>query len=287
MRKHNKSNSKRRYLTITSIVILLLIILLYSWTQHKNSISTAKPDPTMAPIIMIPGSDADNNVLDGLINNVNNRYKEHHDVLKVTVSTDNHLSYSGHISSKEKNPYIVVGFENNQDGLENVKKQTAWFNIAFNDLQQKYHFKTFNAFGHSNGSLIWTYFLEDYFQKYQRVQIKHLMTVGAPYNFEEKSHSERTEMLDQLIKNKANLPKSLSYYSIAGTEQYTDDGIVPLSSVDAGKFIYQDQIKHYMFITLTGSNAQHSDMLTNPQFITLFHQFIIKSSEKMAKSTKK
>lgn len=287
MRKHNKTNKKRRYITVTAIIVLLLVVLSYMWTQNNASTATPHQDPTMAPNIMIPGSDADNNVLDGLISNVDNRYKEHHDVLKVTVSTDNKLTYTGHISKKDKNPYIVVGFENNQDGLENVKKQTTWFNTAFKDLQKKYGFKTFNGFGHSNGSLIWTYFLEDYFHNYPQVQMKHLMTVGAPYNFEETSHHDRTEMLDQLIKNKDKLPKNLSYYSIAGTEQYSDDGIVPLSSVDAGKFIYQDQIKHYMFITLTGSNAQHSDMLTNPQFITLFHQFIIKSSEKMAKTASK
>ncbi|CAJ1195224.1 hypothetical protein CPR19088_GLDEOEPO_02371 [Companilactobacillus paralimentarius] len=287
MRKHNQDNKKRTFWIFTTIIILLLITISYLWTRNNSAASSTNQSSTMSPIIMIPGSGADNNVLDGLISNVDKRYKEHHNVLKVTVNTDNSLTYSGHISTKDKNPYIVVGFENSQDGLENIKKQTTWFNTAFKDLQQKYHFKTFNAFGHSNGSLIWTYFLEDYFDNYHNVKINHLMTVGAPFNFAETSHDDKTEMLDQLIKNKNHIPKTMSYYSIAGTEQYSDDGIVPLSSVDAGKYIYQDQIKHYMFITLTGSNAEHSDMLTNPQFITLFHQFIIKSSEKLVKPVKK
>lgn len=286
MRRDNRRNKTRKYPIIIIIALLLLGTFSLLWTKKNAANASNNSDTTLTPIIMIPGSGADNSALDGLIATVDQRYKENHSVLKVTVNTDNSLTYTGHIQPKDKHPYIVVGFENSQDGFENIKKQAKWFNIAFRDLQRKYHFHTFNAFGHSNGSLIWTYFLEDDF-KQTNTKIKHLMTIGAPFNLEETNSDDHTEMLDQLIDGRKNLPKNLSYYSVAGTKQYANDGIVPLSSVDSGKYIYQDQIKHYMFITLTGTNAEHSDMLTNAQFITLFHQFISKVPAKTTNQTKK
>ena len=102
-----------------------------------------------------------------------------------------------------------------------------------------------------------------------------MLTVGTPYNFEEKNTSNRTQMLNDLVKSRDKIPEDLTYYSIAGTKLYTDDGIVPLGSVDAGKYVYEGHIKHYTLITLTGSKAQHSDMIDSNQFITIFHQYIV------------
>jgi len=280
MRRYNGHNKGFKYLIISIVVLLFLGLSLFTLTHNKAANATDNYDHEMSPTIMIPGSSANVDTLDGLIQSADQKSKHPHSVLKVTVNTNNSLTYSGHIQAKDKHPYIVVAFQNNQDGFDNIKKQAKWFNIAFKSLQNKYHFHNFNAFGHSNGSLIWTYFLEDYFNQ-SDATIKHLITVGAPYNLEETSTKHHTELLNQLIKGRKNLPKNLSYYSIAGTKQYSDDGIVPLSSVDAGKYIYQDSIKQYMLVTLTGSNAEHSSMLTNPQFITLFRQFIL-SPEKSA-----
>ncbi len=49
-------------------------------------------------------------------------------------------------------------------------------------------------------------------------------------------------------------------YSIAGTEDYTDDGIVPVQSVLAGKYIFQKHVKSYTQITVSGDDAQHSSL---------------------------
>lgn len=284
---HIRSLIKNKDFEIISIIVAVLAFLAipsYIWTKKNVSTLADRYNSPLNPTIMIPGSGAGADRFDKLLHTVNSQYDEHHSILHVTVHTNNKVTYSGRIQPGDNRPYIVVGFQNSKDGYQNIKKQAVWFNIAFKDLVNRYRFNQFNAFGHSNGGLVWTYFLENDFND-SIMKLHHFMTIGTPYNLEETNLDNRTEMLNELIKNRKKLPTDISYYSIAGTKLYTDDGIVPLGSVDAGKYIYEGQIKRYTLVTLTGSNAEHSDMLLNPQFINIFQQYIVKVSTKDSNTT--
>ncbi|WP_125589670.1 alpha/beta hydrolase [Companilactobacillus jidongensis] len=270
----NRQQKPFKYLIILTIILIILGIPSYIWTKKNVSTLAGRYNSPMSPIIMIPGSSASADRFDDLVKTINKQYGEHHSLLKLTVNTDGKITYKGTIRANDDRPFIVVGFINNKDGYDNIKKQAGWFNTAFDQLKSRYRFSSFDAFGHSNGGLIWTYFLEHYFDN-SSINIDSMLTVGTPYNFEEKNSSNRTQMLNDFIKLKDKLPSDLTYYSIAGTQLYTDDGIVPIGSVDAGKYIYEGNVKRYTLITLTGSKAQHSDMIANNQFISIFHQYII------------
>ena len=56
-------------------------------------------------------------------------------------------------------------------------------------------------------------------------------------------------------------------YSVAGTITYDSDELVPDASVSAGKYIYQNQAASYTEITVTGEDAQHSDLPTNDEVV--------------------
>lgn len=269
-----RQNKNFKYLLSLGIILILLGIPSYLWTKSNVTTLAGRYNSPMSPVIMIPGSSATANRFDDLVKTVNRQYGEHHSLLKMTVHTNDTITYTGSIRPNDTRPFIVVGFENNKDGYANIKKQAAWFNLAFNKLKARYRFNNFNAFGHSNGGLIWTYFLEHYFDD-STINVNQMLTVGTPYNFEEKNTSNRTQMLNDLVKDRSKIPTDLTYYSVAGTQLYTDDGIVPLGSVDAGKYIYEGHIKRYTLITLTGDKAQHSDMIANTQFIDIFHQYIV------------
>lgn len=269
-----RKNKNFKYLIAMLLFFIILGIPSYIWTRKNVTTLAGRYNSPMTPIIMIPGSSASANRFDDLVKTVNNKYGEHHSLLKLTVHTDDSITYSGKIRANDTQPFFVVGFQNNEDGYSNIKKQARWFNIAFNAIKKRYRFNSFNALGHSNGGLIWTMFLENDFND-SNLNINQLLTVGTPYNFEEKNTSNHTQMLNDLIKKRDKIPNNMTYYSIAGTQLYSDDGIVPLGSVDAGKYIYESQAKHYTLITLTGNKAQHSDMIASNQFITIFHQYII------------
>ena len=265
--------------SIIFLIASLIGIGILAWPSiqwmHKNVTAISKRhDSNMSPVIFIPGSSATQNRFDGLIDKLNDRRGKRHSLLKVTVHTNDRISYSGSIRPRDNEPFIVVGFENNKDGYSNIKKQAKWFSIAFNALAKKYQFNNFKAIGHSNGGLAYTMYLENYFNR-DDISIKKLMTIGSPYNFSETSLSHKTQMLSDFIKQRKKIPKTLSVYSIIGTQNFDNDGIVPARSAEAGKYIYQGQAQHYTEITVTGNDAQHSDLPQNQQIINLIEQYIL------------
>lgn len=233
-------NKRRRHqliIVVSTVILVLLTSVSYFWSRQSVAVLAKRQQSAMSPVIMIPGSSATINRFDTLVAKINQRDRRNHSLLKVKVYNNGKITYTGQIRQGDHEPFIVVGFENNHDGYSNIKKQARMFNTAFNQLKTQYNFNNFKGIGHSNGGLIYTYFLEHYFNERQ-IRIKRLMTIGSPYNFAEPDN-RRTEMLSDFIKNHKNLPANLWMYSVAGSENYVEDGLVPLSSVLAGKYIYQ------------------------------------------------
>ena len=94
-------------------------------------------------------------------------------------------------------------------------------------------------------------------------------------------------MLADFIKNRDRLPKELTVYTVAGTETYDSDGLVPERSVEAGKYIYQGAVKHFTQITVTGQDAQHSDLPQNDQIIELLERYVLQQNQGQKPKSKK
>ena len=268
--------SKKTALVFTLVCLFLigLAVPSYSWTRKNVQKIEKFYNSKLSPIIMIPGSFATENRFDGLVTKLNqDRQGTKHSLLKVKVWNDGTITYSGSIDAKDNEPIIVIGFENNKDGYSNIKKQAKMVNQAFEALQEKYNFNNFKGLAHSNGGLIYTAFIENYLGDYD-VDLKTLMTIGTPYNFTETNIKNKSEMLADFIKNREAIPTTLHMYSVAGTITYDSDELVPDASVSAGKYIYQNQAASYTEITVTGEDAQHSDLPTNDEVVALIKQHI-------------
>ncbi|WP_293873632.1 alpha/beta hydrolase [Streptococcus sp. A12] len=268
--------SKKTALVFTLVCLFLigLAVPSYSWTRKNVQKIEKFYNSKLSPIIMIPGSSATENRFDGLVTKLNqDRQGTKHSLLKVKVWNDGTITYNGSIDAKDNEPIIVIGFENNKDGYSNIKKQAKMVNQAFEALQSKYNFNNFKGLAHSNGGLIYTAFIENYLGDYD-VDLKTLMTIGTPYNFTETNIKNKSEMLADFIKNREAIPTTLHMYSVAGTITYDSDELVPDASVSAGKYIYQNQAASYTEITVTGEDAQHSDLPTNDEVVALIKQHI-------------
>lgn len=268
--------SKKTALVFTLVCLFLigLAVPSYSWTRKNVQKIEKFYNSKLSPIIMIPGSSATENRFDALVTKLNqDRQGTKHSLLKVKVWNDGTITYSGSIDAKDNEPIIVIGFENNKDGYSNIKKQAKMVNQAFEALQEKYNFNNFKGLAHSNGGLIYTAFIENYLGDYD-VDLKTLMTIGTPYNFTETNIKNKSEMLADFIKNREAIPTTLHMYSVAGTITYDSDELVPDASVSAGKYIYQNQATSYTEITVTGEDAQHSDLPTNDEVVALIKQHI-------------
>ncbi len=176
--------------------------------------------------------------------------------MKMKVYNSGRISYQGSIAKNDNEPIIVIAFQNNHDGYSNIKKQAKMLDAAFAQLSDEYSFNNFKAFGHSNGGLIWTYWLEHYYAQYSdEITMKKLMTLGSPYNFAERNVNNRTQMFSDFLKYRQRLPRDLVVYSLMGTKIYDSDGLVPEESVEAGKYIFQKRVKSFTMLTLTGKDA--------------------------------
>lgn len=272
--KFNRKNLK--WLLLLFLVILALSIPAFSWMKKTNRDRAQRRKSIVSPIVMVPGSSATINRFDPLIKLLNKNNPHPHSVLKIKVNTDDSLDFSGGINRGDNEPIVVIGFQNNHDGYSNIKKQAAWLDDAFYQLSQTYKFNNFKAFGHSNGGLIWTYWLEHYYSDYKsEIKIKRLMTLASPFNFSENNINRRTQMLNDFIKNRKKLPKNLEVYSLLGGESYESDGIVPEASVHAGKYVFQKQVKSFMEITITGNEASHSDLPQNREVVQAMKEYLL------------
>src|SRR5699024_8539290 len=127
-----KKNKNIKYLIFLILIFIILGVPSYIWTRKNVTTLAGRYNSPMSPVIMIPGSSASANRFDSLVKTINNQFGEHHSLLKMTVHTDGKITYTGKVRASDNQPFIVVGFENNKDGYSNIKKQAAWFNIAFN-----------------------------------------------------------------------------------------------------------------------------------------------------------
>ena len=265
----------KTWINIIIGIMLLLTIPAYQAMQASVNSERVWHNSRVSPVIFIPGSSANQDRFDNLFQQMHlGKRKLKRSVLKITVQKNDKIKTSGSIAARDQEPFIVIAFQNNQDGYTNISQQTRWLKIAMNYLTNNYNFNNFSAIGHSNGGLIWTWYLEKYFNR-NDLTINSLMTVGTPYNSLESNIKNETAIFRQLYRNKENLPANLIVYAIAGTKNYQNDGIVPYQSVEAGKYIYQKQVKKYTQITVTGENSSHGSLLDNPQVTRLVQENIM------------
>lgn len=266
----------KQHLSLIILVILggLLCIPGLCWRSQQVKTVRANYRSAMAPVIFVPGSSATQNRFNSLVRVLNTKTKVPHSLLRVEVRTNNQLVYSGTVKKGDHQPFIVIGFQNHADGAANIYKQAAWFAVAFRALQKTYHFNHFSAMGHSNGGLVLTLFLEQALAA-TGAHADRLMTIASPFNLEESNSQVDTPLFKRLVAGRAHLPQSLVVYSLAGSQSYNGDGIVPFDSVERGKYIFQKQVKSFTQITVSGANANHANLPENRQIVRLIQQDLL------------
>lgn len=222
------------------------------------------------PLVMVPGTGATENRFDKLLAQLK---KSHQDlsVVKIRVNTDATLEVSGTLTSASQHPVVVVGFQDSSD--ETLSQQGFWFQRALQYLQNHYQFEKYDYFGHSNGGLVVTQYLENDSLRIDP-QLDHLVTLGTPYNDVGWRYNEMTteftapkavsEQLAGYLAKAHRLPQTIKMLNIVGNKDAgASDGTVPVTSVLAGRLLYGNATE-YRELLIT-ENAQHSALVQNSQ----------------------
>ncbi|MGX7265216.1 alpha/beta hydrolase [Enterococcus crotali] len=280
---NNTKNIKRKLpkiLLIVGVVLVFFLLFQKGLTAFAEKFTpTSEPVAIQTPTIFVPGTNGTVSRFNGLIKTLDPKA----DVLKVTVATDGTVSSKGKLSSSAEHPMIVIAFEDSSD--ETLPLQGNWYQLALSYIQKKYSFETYNYLGHSNGGLVITSYLEE-FQQPDDPKLTKLITLGTPYNDTSKKYNdavtsftqpkETSELLKGYLTNLENIPDTVEMLNIAGeVDDTASDNTVPVQSVFAGRYIYQEQVADYQEILIQGENTSHSKLVENQKVIQLLKDFFL------------
>ena len=267
----------RKKLIIQAIVIEALTLLILGLAGliliHQR---TQRIKPVQEAFVMIPGSGtkADRFVqFQHDLNRVENKQGNFpHSMLEVTVKPNGRLVYRGKVSKLDRHPIITIAFAQNNDNYATVKRDAKLLTMAMDQIKNKYQIRRFSGFGHSNGGLVWTYWLEHY--QSTDYKITNIMLVGTPFNGYSNNSAIFIPQLRDLVKYRKNINPNINIINILGTTSYISDTRVPENSALAAKYIYQPVSHNYMAVTLTGRQVSHYELPQDSRLIQLIRDLI-------------
>ncbi|MGG5341508.1 alpha/beta hydrolase [Enterococcus sp. AZ192] len=266
--------------SMATIMLLFIFLGQKSLTVFADkSLENNQPIPIQTPTIMVPGTNRTVDRFDGLIKAL--KVNEQSEVLKVTVATDGTTSFSGKLSPSSEHPIIVIAFEDSSD--DTLAVQGKWYQQALTAIQKKYIFKTYNYFGHSNGGLVITSYLENFILT-ENPKLNKLITLGTPYNGTSDKENDTvtnagevkqvSQLLKSYVQNRHEIPSTIDMLNIAGEiEDSATDGTVPVQSVFSGSMIYQENVSDYQELLIQGERTKHSELVENEEFIKQLQAF--------------
>ncbi|QFR67612.1 alpha/beta hydrolase [Furfurilactobacillus rossiae] len=268
---------KKHQISIIVVILIFLSIICLLLILAKKASQPTKIGHirrNAVPTILIPGSSAGPHRFDSLVKDLNHHDHRQHSLLRLTVHQDNTITHTGSISRRDNRPFVVISFTNNHDGYRNIRLQARWLRTALDYLKRRSDLHTFNVVGHSNGGLVFTDYLEHYYQQ-QRVDVSKFMFIGSPFNFNNTVQNQHTTMLETFIQHQNRLPHNLIVFGVLGAQSYSCDGRVPVQSVDASRQVFQNHVQLFNELLVTGKNAQHSDLVRKVDVEGVIHNMIM------------
>lgn len=234
--------------------------------QVKEDYSLATP-----PLLLVPGTGGKISRFDKLIALLEE--KQPVAVLKITVQEDDTLLVSGSLAIDNTRPVVVIAFSDASEAA--VPKQAHWFRKALMYLEEHFQVRAYDYFGHSNGGLVITEYLENVCLSIDP-QVRFLLLTGTPFDgVRQQTVSQAANQLQQnpseSLKNylvkQSRLPSNLDVVLVAGEKNDSNsDGIVPVISVAAGLQLYAEA-NSCRFVLVKG--VGHSQLVTHETVVHL------------------
>lgn len=147
--------------------------------SHSKNTQGTLTSKSIAPIILVPGTNGRATDFDAFIKNIGAFYNYTPHVLRLIVHPDHQLSYLDKpLPITTTRPFIVIAFEDSSE--DGTLTQSAWLHTALTAIHTDYDYSNFAAVGYSNGGLVLTHLLEQYPQS--PFKMTDLITIATPFN---------------------------------------------------------------------------------------------------------
>lgn len=210
--------------------------------------------------------------------------------LRATVDWSSKIHYSGYWSTS-KFPIIQLVFKDRWIPSGTIER---WFNQILNDLYQRYHFKTYNAVGHSLGAVALVSFLINTYNK-PLPKINHLALVAGPFDgvvafgdlpninplSPEGKPAFMTPKYFWTYINRIKFPANAEVLNIYGNvnDSSNTDKYVSVSSARSIKYILKPQVQRFVEYNAVGTSGEHSQLHDDKSVLQVINKFIYNDEE--------
>ena len=205
--------------------------------------------------------------------------------LRATVDWSSKIHYSGYWSTA-RFPIVQLVFKDRWIPSMIIER---WFNQILNDLYQRYHFKYYNAIGHSLGAVALVSFLINTYNK-PLPQIRRLALIAGPFdgvvafgdlpNINPLSPQGRPAFMTPkylwTYLNRIKFPKNAQILNVFGNinDSSNTDKYVSVSSARSIKYILKPQVQQFLEYNAVGTSGEHSQMHDDKNVLQVINNFI-------------
>ncbi|MBO1005330.1 alpha/beta fold hydrolase [Pseudogracilibacillus auburnensis] len=255
------------------VIFILIIGMVFFRNKFLDDKKSAAEQPNITPTVFIHGYKGSDRSFSTMLSRMEKNKWGHRSII-CHIDRNGNIKFNGKLKRNVSQPFIQVIFEDNRARLSD---QTIWLQTLMKQLKENYHIENINLVGHSMGGLAATNYLETVGDNELYPRVNKLVTIGSPFLGIDKeeyflqNHGEalidlkpRSVGLDQLVKNKAFIPKNVKVLSIAGviSDPETGDGLVSLQSALGNRYIFHES--HFEQVILTDPAATHSGLHEHP-----------------------
>lgn len=271
------SKNSQRWIGITIVVVLVLIVGMAIHGQHKTSKFVQSPTPTL----FFHGGGSSYHAEEHMVNAAK-KAGVTKSIIRADVSKKGHVRIDGAMSSKAVNPIVEVNYEDNRQ--LNFNKHGQWATAVVKKLQQDYNVKRINMVGHSLGNISIIYYELQNANKANMPKVNKQVDIAGhfdgldfaqlpadvrqPQGLKLNANGKPNKMnatYKQMTALRTKMPKhQTSVINIYGDIGHGTDGTVKNVSTLSLQYLVSPWAKSYKEYKFTGKNARHSHLHNNP-----------------------
>lgn len=268
-------------------------------THHFMTICTQPPKllPTTTipvpessiPVIYVHGFRGGDYTTNNLVRSAQKMIKSHH-FLKVMVDYRGRIYCKGTYDTQHR-PLIQLIFEDNWSTTTQI---TYWFNLALKALQQRYHFETYDAVGHSIGAPALIQALLDQQQDRKTYPtLRRLVLIAGPFdgvmalgdlpNVNRLLPSGRPLLMNpryiQFLLKRHQFPTHVKVLNVFGNiaDRLNTDQYISVTSAKSIRYVLATAVQYYQDLEIFGPDGEHSQLHDRPRVLNLINLFLFKS----------
>ena len=273
---------KWRLLTVILVVIAIICGITIN-LENSNAKRNSKRFEHTTPTLFFHGYGSSSHAEERMVNSLKKRGATN-TVMKANVSRIGHVSLSGKLPLKVKNPVVEVNFENNRESDYSIDGK--WTKNVVVALQKKYGMRTMNMVGHSMGNMDIMYYLLANANDKKLPRLQRQVDIAGHFNgilgYSKIDNSPvnaagKPEQIDyayrELLPLRNNYPnKQVKVLNIYGNIGNGTDGRVSNNSSKSLKYLLNGRELSYKECEI--KSVSHSKLHENKQVDDLLYEFL-------------